>query len=146
MEKEIYEQLMRKIKVFEKNIVNLPSVGEQIQHHLIHIIHDAERFKLIINKRGHKNPDNHTIMLYSMNQNSTMIRFDVNGSDHANPPNFNRIPTPHLHIMTDEYKNGTIAIPLHDIQNIELINEMIDALDFFMDYTKIKKDNIIIKP
>ncbi|EGQ3686728.1 hypothetical protein I0642_002602 [Staphylococcus pseudintermedius] len=48
--------------------------------------------------------------------------------------------------MTDEYKNGTIAIPLYDIQNIELINEMIDALDFFMDYTKIKKDNIIIKP
>ncbi|MBZ8176048.1 hypothetical protein FOG27_11170 [Staphylococcus delphini] len=75
-----------------------------------------------------------------------MIRFDVNGSDHANPPNFDRIPTLHLHIMTDEYKNGTIAIPLHDIQNIELINEMIDALDFFMDYTKIKKDNIIIKP
>ncbi|VTS58735.1 Uncharacterised protein [Staphylococcus pseudintermedius] len=146
MEKEIYEQLMCKIKVFEKNIVNLPRVGEQIQYHLIHIIDDAERFKLIINKRGHKNPDNLTIMLYSMNQNSTMIRFDVNGSDHANPPNFDRIPTPHLHIMTDEYKNGTIAIPLYDIQNIELINEMIDALDFFMDYTKIKKDNIIIKP
>lgn len=146
MEKEIYEQLMCKIKVFEKNIVNLPRVVEQIQHHLIHIIDDAERFKLIINKRGHKNPDNLTIMLYSMNQNSTMIRFDVNGSDHANPPNFDRIPTPHLHIMTDEYKNGTIAIPLYDIQNIELINEMIDALDFFMDYTKIKKDNIIIKP
>ncbi|WP_375054752.1 DUF6978 family protein [Staphylococcus pseudintermedius] len=146
MEKEIYEQLMCKIKVFEKNIVNLPRVGEQIQHHFIHIIDDAERFKLIINKRGHKNPDNLTIMLYSMNQNSTMIRFDVNGSDHANPPNFDRIPTPHLHIMTDEYKNGTIAIPLYDIQNIELINEMIDALDFFMDYTKIKKDNIIIKP
>lgn len=146
MEKEIYEQLMCKIKVFEKNIVNLPRVGEQIQHHLIHIIDDVERFKLIINKRGHKNPDNLTIMLYSMNQNSTMIRFDVNGSDHANPPNFDRIPTPHLHIMTDEYKNGTIAIPLYDIQNIELINEMIDALDFFMDYTKIKKDNIIIKP
>lgn len=77
MEKEIYEQLMCKIKVFEKNIVNLPRVGEQIQHHLIHIIDDAERFKLIINKRGHKNPDNLTIMLYSMNQNSTMIRFDV---------------------------------------------------------------------
>lgn len=37
MEKEIYEQLMCKIKVFEKNIVNLPRVGEQIQHHLIHI-------------------------------------------------------------------------------------------------------------
>ncbi|WP_420822116.1 DUF6978 family protein [Staphylococcus cornubiensis] len=126
--------------------MNLPSVGEQTKHNLIHIIDDSERFKLIINKIGHKNPDNLTIILYSINQNSTMIRFDVNGSDHANPPNFNRIPTPHIHIMTAEYEYGGIAIPLHEIKNIHLINELIDALDFFMNYTNIKRENVIIKP
>ncbi|MBW0769189.1 hypothetical protein KYJ98_02390 [Mammaliicoccus lentus] len=75
-----------------------------------------------------------------------MIRFDVNGSDHANPPNYKRIPTPHIHIMTDEYNNGGIAIPLKDIEDIELTDEIIDSLDFFMNYTNIKHDNVIIKP
>ncbi|WP_411858994.1 DUF6978 family protein, partial [Staphylococcus aureus] len=51
-------------------------------------------------------------MLRSNNYISNMIRFDVNGSDHANPPNNERIPTPHIHIYTEEYNNGGIAIPL----------------------------------
>ncbi len=49
-----------------------------------------------------------------------MIRFDVNGSDHANSPNNERIPTPHIHIYTEEYNNGGIAIPLKDIEDLEL--------------------------
>ncbi|MDO5374959.1 MAG: hypothetical protein Q4F01_02015 [Staphylococcus rostri] len=73
-----------------------------------------------------------------------MIRFDVNGSDHANPPNYARVPTPHIHIYTDEYKNGAIAIPLSDIEDIDLANELIDSLDFFMSYTNISNKNVII--
>ncbi|HHS2976264.1 TPA: DUF6978 family protein [Staphylococcus argenteus] len=41
-----------------------------------------------------------------------MIRFDVNGSDHANPPNNERIPTPHIHIYTEKYNNGWYCNPI----------------------------------
>nr|WP_053037834.1 hypothetical protein [Staphylococcus haemolyticus] len=68
-----------------------------------------------------------------------MIRFDVNGSDHS------FVPTPHLHIFTEEYDNGRTVIPLSDIKDVELIDELIDSLDFFMDYAKIKHDNVIIE-
>lgn len=146
MEKELYDNLMAKIKVFEKNVVNIPGVGKQTKHKLFHVIDDTEKFTLIINKGGHRNPHNLTILLNSINYKSSMIRFDVNGSDHANPPNYERIPTPHIHIITDEYDNGGIAIPLKEIKNIKLVDELMDSLDFFMDYTKIKRENVIIEP
>ncbi|WP_373958241.1 DUF6978 family protein [Staphylococcus aureus] len=85
-------------------------------------------------------------MLRSNNYISNMIRFDVNGSDHANPPNNERIPTPHIHIYTEEYNNGGIAIPLKDIEDLELTDEIIESLDFFMKYTNIKHDNVIKEP
>lgn len=146
MERELYDNLMTKIKVFEKTVVNIPDVGKQTKHKLFHIVDDTEKFTLIINKGGHRNPHNLTIILNSNNYKSNMIRFDVNGSDHANPPNYERIPTPHIHIITDEYDNGGIAIPLKEIEDIELIDELFDSLEFFMDYTNIKRENVIIEP
>lgn len=50
------------------------------------------------------------------------------------------------HIYTEEYNNGGIAIPLKNIEDIELTDEIIESLDFFMKYTNIKHDNIIIEP
>lgn len=146
MDKENYEKLLKKIKVFEKNIVNLPGIGEQTKHNLTHIIDKSEKFKLIINKKGHRNSENLTIILNSISHKCSMVRFDVNGSDHANPPNNKRIPTPHIHIFTDEYMNGGIAIPLHEIDDIELIDELLDSLEFFIDYTNIKRKDVIITP
>lgn len=140
MEKSLYESLLKKIKIFENNIVRLPIPGEQSKHTLIHIIDDSEKFRLIINKKGHRNPDNLTILLNSMSYKSPMIRFDVNGSDHA------QVPTPHLHIFTEEYDNGKIVIPLSDITNKELVNELLDSLEFFMNFANIKPDNVIIEP
>ena len=54
------------------------------------------------------------------------------------------IPTPHLHIFTDEYDNGRIAVPLNEITDIILVNEIIDSLEFFMDYTNIKRDSLVL--
>ncbi|WP_438363574.1 DUF6978 family protein [Staphylococcus rostri] len=144
MEKSVYDSLLEKIKIFETAIIDLPLSGEQSKYNLTHDIDSSEKFKLFINKKGHRNPDNLTILLYSVNQRGNMIRFDVNGSDHANPPNYARVPTPHIHIYTDEYKNGAIAIPLSDIEDIDLANELIDSLDFFMSYTNISNKNVII--
>lgn len=145
MHQDLYNELLKKIKVFENNIIKLPILGEQTKHNIIHIIDDSEKFKLIINKKGHRNPENLTILLNSVSYKSNLIRFDVNGSDHSNPPNYERIPTPHLHFINEKYDYGRIAIPLHEIVDIELIDEIVDALEFFMDYTNIKHENIIIK-
>ncbi|WP_278926447.1 DUF6978 family protein [Staphylococcus auricularis] len=144
MQQEIYEKLLNKIKTFEKKTIYLPLIGEQIKYNLIHIIDGSEKFTLIINRRGHRNTNNLSILLNSKTQNGHMIRFDVNGADHSNPPKYERVPTPHLHIFTDEYDNGRIAIPLKNIKNVKLINELIDALDFIMDYTNIERENIEI--
>ncbi|WP_431607844.1 hypothetical protein [Staphylococcus aureus] len=46
----------------------------------------------------------------------------------------------------EEYNNGGIAIPLKDIEDLELTDEIIESLDFFMKYTNIKHDNVIKEP
>ncbi|WP_457804141.1 DUF6978 family protein [Staphylococcus aureus] len=63
-------------------------------------------------------------MLRSNNYISNMIRFDVNGSDHANPPNNERIPTPHIHIYTEEYNNGGESSTLNwtNSMRIDIVN------------------------
>ncbi|PNZ71134.1 hypothetical protein E2556_07655 [Staphylococcus croceilyticus] len=56
------------------------------------------------------------------------------------------MPTPHLHIFSEEYDNGRIAIPLSKLSNKALENELMDSLEFFMDYTNINHKNAIIIP
>lgn len=146
MDSALYNNLLGKIKAFENNIVNLPCFGQQSKHDLIHIIDDTERFKLIINRKGHRNPDTLTIMLNSFSNKLPMIRFDVNGADHENPPHGTVVPTPHLHIFTDEYQDGCIALPLSEVNNSIVINEIKDSLEFFADYSNIRLENVIIEP
>ncbi|KIX90217.1 hypothetical protein TP70_08880 [Staphylococcus microti] len=74
-----------------------------------------------------------------------MIRFDVNGSDHYNSTNDTLVPTPHLHIFTEEFDNGRIAVPLSDLQSEQLIEALIDSLEFFMDYSNINCENVTIE-
>lgn len=72
-----------------------------------------------------------------------MIRFDVNGSDHVNLLNNERIFMLYIYIYIEEYNNGGIVILLKDIEDLELIDEIIELLDFFMKYINIKYDNVI---
>ncbi|MDW4232606.1 DUF6978 family protein [Staphylococcus saprophyticus] len=144
LDKNVFDNLMKKIKVFEKKFSTLPIAGEQAKHKLIHVIDHEEKFTLIINRKGHRNRNNLTLIINSSTYKSSMVRFDVNGSDHENPPDFKVIPTPHLHIFTDEYDNGRIAVPLNEITDIILVNEIIDSLEFFMDYTNIKRDSLVL--
>ncbi|MGK0110181.1 hypothetical protein ACRCIL_00110 [Staphylococcus aureus] len=75
-----------------------------------------------------------------------MIRFDVNGSDHANPPLL--YSSVYMCICGVGILSlfGGIAIPLKDIEDLELTDEIIESLDFFMKYTNIKHDNVIKEP
>ncbi|HHS2976263.1 TPA: hypothetical protein ACTELY_002418 [Staphylococcus argenteus] len=41
---------------------------------------------------------------------------------------------------------GGIAIPLKDIKDLELTDEIMESLEFFMKYPNIKHDNVIIEP
>ncbi|VEG63208.1 MULTISPECIES: DUF6978 family protein [Staphylococcus] len=146
MEDELYQSLLNKVKVFEKKVLQLPMVGQQTKYGLIHLIDENEKFILIINKKGHRNKDNLTIILNSKSVHATMVRFDVNGSDHINPPNKERIPTPHLHIFTEKYKNGGIAIPLSELVDTQIIKDISEALEFFVGFSNINMDDVIIEP
>lgn len=53
------------------------------------------------------------------------------------------------HIYTYILKNiimVVLSIPLKDIEDLELTDEIIESLDFFMKYTNIKHDNVIKEP
>ena len=44
----------------------------------------------------------------------------------------------HIYIYTEEYNNGGIAIPLKDIEDLELTDEIIESLDFFYEVYQYK--------
>lgn len=142
MDNDTYINLMNKIKVFTKTFEELPIQSEEKTYKLTHLIDDEEKFTLRINRKGHRNKDNLTIIIHSDSMHSQLVRFDVNGSDHTNYPEEIDIPTPHIHIFSDEYQNGQIAIPLIEIADIILVNELIDSLEFFIDYVNIDRNNI----
>ncbi|WP_165982066.1 DUF6978 family protein [Macrococcoides canis] len=142
MDNETFSILMDKVKIFTNTFRELPIQSEEKTYKLTHLIDNEEKFTLRINRKGHRNKDNLTIIIHSDTLHSQMVRFDVNGSDHTNFPAGVDIPTPHVHIFTDEFQNGQIAIPLNEITDIILINELIDSLEFFIDYVKIDRRNI----
>lgn len=124
------------------NGIALPYKSEQTKHRLIQNLNSQQRSLLVINRKGHRSKDNLTILLNKFPNDSCIIRFDVNRADHKNPPNYQIIPTPHLHIFSDMYANGTIAIPLHELSDEKIITQLINALKFFMDYTNIYYEDI----
>lgn len=143
MDIQTYNYFIKKIKVFKAKVLTIAPPGDQSRHNLYNHVDKDEKFTLIVNRKGHRNLHNLTILLNKVTKNEILVRFDVNGSDHQNPDG-TIIPTPHLHLYNDEYDNGGIAIPLSEVSDTSLIKELDDSLEFFMNYTNIKKENVKI--
>lgn len=146
MDTNLYNQLISQIKKLENKTISLPPFGEQDKYSLFNRDNKKEKYFLVVNRKGHRNKDNLTLLINSQVYKETLIRFDINGSDHFNYEDNHNIPTPHLHIFNEEYSNGQLAIPLHNVYDKQLIDELMDGLEFFMDYSNIMRDNVVIEP
>jgi len=138
-----FERLMNRIKVFENSVIDLPQFGLQKKYKLHQQIDEYQRYLMIVNRKGHQNVNNLTLIMHCLTPKLQLVRLDVNGAAHENK-NGEMIETPHLHIFNETYDYGRIAIRLEEVTDINLIIGITDVLDFFLDYNNVLKDGLII--
>lgn len=138
MDQATFNVLFELLKKLEEAI-DLPNSGEQSIHDAYGIGMPNESFKLIINRKGHRNPDNLTFQLTS--RHGIIIRFDISGASHMNA-NGEEIETPHVHIFSPEYDFGKCAITLAEITDVDLLVDIYSHLEYFLKHNNFKEFHI----
>lgn len=139
MEDSTFNYLFESLKILEEQLITIPIFGKQKLYTATKYDDIKEEFKLIINRKGHLNSDKLTYQLTS--RHGILIRLDMDGSPHENS-NGELIETPHIHIFSSEYNYGKKAIPLSDITNQELVEDIFSSLVFFLSYNNIQEPDI----
>lgn len=98
---------------------------------------ESKKFRVHQNRVGHLNSNFLTYILFS-NKSKPIIRIDLNGKSHHG------IPTPHVHIMDKEHHNGQIAIPLSDLNDYQITDDVVNSLKSFLAYTNFETNNLTI--
>lgn len=130
------------IKIVKNNKIEFPEYGQQNFHFLTEKKDKIEHFKLLINRKGHLRRDNLTYQFTSV-KSGNLIRLDMTGAPHDD--RFGQeIQTPHVHIFDELHNNGRWAIPLVEISDDEIINELHDSLIIFLRYNNIERTDIKI--
>ena len=137
MESNCFQELLNCIKLLEQKTIQFPDVGKQRKYRLYCISDKNEKFELIINRKGHLNQQNLTYQLMSHTLKGVLVRLDCNGAPHDD------VDTPHVHIFDEEHDYGRIAIGLGDLE-VNLANELLDSLIYFLDYTNVNYANVAI--
>ena len=136
-----FQQLLEMIKTFQETYIELPLIRNQKRCEVISKYDENEKFVLIINRKGNKNLKNLSFLINSRTHGKRMVRLDMNGAPHDNPDG-ELIPTPHIHIHDEKHLDGRIAIPLENVTDKELIDELYESMLFFLDYKSIEVDGI----
>lgn len=68
----------------------------------------------------------------------------MSGSPHMNIDGSD-IPTPHVHIYDEKHADGTIAVPLSDISDYEIVSELHDSLIAFLIYNNVERKDVQIE-
>lgn len=146
MEDALHQQLMAKIKRFEETLLQVPPRTSQNKHAAYEVQNRKNKYQLLINRKGHLNKDNFTLIFTSQVHRAILVRFDVNGASHINKADnsYKEIPTPHLHIFNEKHYDGKIAIHISELSNLQFINEIEDSLDFFLRYNEVETANLNI--
>ncbi len=134
MEDELFQQLFLCRKIIIDTLIKLPPQGEQSTYAARKIDDESEEFQVIVNRKGHLNPDNLTYQLIS--RYGILVRIDMSGAPHED------VDTPHVHIFNEEYDNGRIAIALQEIKDVSLLQDIYDSFTFFLQYNNIKEVDI----
>ncbi|KAA9296578.1 DUF6978 family protein, partial [Aerococcus tenax] len=139
MEHSTYLYLLNCVKILTTTKINFPGHGNQSKFHLYNQLSEKEKFSLIINQKGHLREDYLTYIMNS-EEYKIMVRLDYSGAPHDNrnpDGSITTIETPHVHIFSDEYNNGAIAVPLENISSYTIVNELRDSLIAFLIYNNV---------
>lgn len=142
MDNEKFNELMEIIKYFQKNKLVFPEYGTQNSHLLFSENDFDNKFRLIINRKGHLRQDILTFQMISTKY-GILVRLDMSGSPHDDKYG-NSVETPHVHIFDEEHNNGRWAIPLSDLDDSEIIYELYDSLVIFLKYNNVNIENMVI--
>lgn len=134
MDEEAYVSLFNCRKILVDKLIKLPLSGEQKTYDAFKINDERETFNVIVNRKGHLNPDNLTYLLWS--RYGILIRIDMSGAPHED------VETPHVHIFDKEHDFGRKAIALSEITNVDLLKDIVDSFDYFLRYNKFEQYSI----
>lgn len=96
MDRKTYDKLLFLDKILNNVLVNLPKEGEQ-RNYLAQALYETQyKFMVVMNRKGHKKK---RLSMMMISKEGPMMRFDIIGKPHQ------QMPTPHLHIFTNENNN-----------------------------------------
>lgn len=140
MEQPLYNELHKIIKITNSSLLVCALPGQQRYFSGHAIANSSIQFKVVQNRKGHHNPNNLSYVLFH-GSSEIMIRVDLNGQEHAG------VKTPHIHIYNEDFKNGKLAIPLNEMANYNVTEDIIESLAAFLKYNNFEiKNTLITKP
>lgn len=142
-QQEEFDMLFSCLKIIDEDKLNFPEAGSQNYHNLFKHLDREEKFKLLINRKGHLNKQNLTYIMNSQSFKGLLVRLDMTGPPHVGLDG-NEIDTPHVHIFDKNHNFGSVVEPLADISNIAIKNELRDSLEAFLVYNNVDLKNINI--
>lgn len=134
MDEETYILLFNCRKILVDQLIKLPLSGEQRNYNAFKKNDERETFNVIINRKGHLNPDNLTYQLSS--RFGVLIRIDMSGAPHED------VETPHIHIFDKEHDFGRKAIALSEITDVDLLEDIVDSFEYFLRYNNFEQYTI----
>lgn len=139
-QQEEFDMLFSCLKIIDEDKLNFPEVGSQNYHNLYKYQNKEEKFKLLINRKGHLNKQNLTYIMNSQRLKGLLVRLDMTGPPHIGIDG-KKIDTPHVHIFDKNHNFGSIVEPLSRISNIIIKNELRDSLEAFLVYNNVDLKN-----
>jgi len=134
MENTAYLKLHALIKITSSNLLSNANSNAQISFSAHAIANSKERFRIIQNRKGHKNKENLSYVLFHK-QTDIMVRVDLNGAAH------NGLPTPHIHIFDEAHQNGKLAIPLDNLDTYVQSDDLTTSFLAFLTYNQFDTQN-----
>lgn len=120
MEDNNYRHLYNLPKQLNQKQLYCAPYGTQKSFNGCAIFSPAQKFRVVQNRKGHRRANNLTYVLF-YRQNEIMIRIDINGQKHKG------IETPHAHIFDNKHNNGKSAIPLRELKNYNLTDDIVKS-------------------
>ncbi|WP_262315603.1 DUF6978 family protein [Lacticaseibacillus parakribbianus] len=134
-------RLLELEKRCDESTLNLPTTGEQARYNITALFEPDERFIALMNRKGHIQRNNLTLIMRSKSS-GVMMRYDIVGADH------NWVPTPHLHVFDAQHHNGRVVIAGADLGDLRLDasspENLIHALAWFLLYNRVTLTGVAI--
>lgn len=142
MRDDVFEEILSCIKILNGKKLLIPDNKTQHYNYFYRFGDIKEKYKMLINRRGHVREEPLSFSFFS-EKHGYLVRLDMTGTPHEDMFG-NELETPHVHIFDETHDNGKKVVPLSQITNEEIINELYDSLVAFLQYCNADLTNIEI--